>query len=276
MDRPVRRGAGWRGAGASSWLVTCPQVRVGKSEAPQQSGRRMMFADHRPDQADLARFRALCGDRRWTVRLAEISRRAATSSLAGRAAQQRHALELALGRLLDAKAPEKATQAERRVAAYAREAVQLAATLPAAPRKRLREQIEAGLTGEATLVPCSTCFTPPPCTAPAASRCDFTGLAEGTPWDLLITREGTAAEVACETVSAEEGRPGPPRRLGCAGRPHQSRAADLARLASRPLPAEDDAARAAWRPTPRSPSCTAASARCCPSRSARTAAPRRC
>ena len=105
----------------------------------------MPFADHRPDPADLARFRALCGNRRWAARLAEIGRHAASASLAGRAAQQRHALELVLARLAEPAALAKAGPAERRVSAFAHEAVRLAATLPAGPRKRLRELIEAGL-----------------------------------------------------------------------------------------------------------------------------------
>ena len=43
--------------------------------------------------------------------------------------------------------------AEGRLLALTRQDVQLAETLPAAHRKRLRARIEAGLTGEATLVP---------------------------------------------------------------------------------------------------------------------------
>jgi hypothetical protein len=35
---------------------------------------------------------------------------------------------------------------------------------------------------------------------------EFTGLAEDTSYDLRVTREGRSIEVACETVSAEEGR----------------------------------------------------------------------
>jgi hypothetical protein len=166
----------------------------------------MMFADHRPDPAELARFRALCGNRRWTARLTEISRRAVPASLAGRAALQRHALELALARLLDPAALAKATPAERRVAAYAKEAVRLAASLPAAPRKRLRERIEAGLTGEATLVPLFHLLHTAALHRARGFDVAFSGLADDTPWDLVISREGTSAEVACETVSAEEGR----------------------------------------------------------------------
>jgi hypothetical protein len=166
----------------------------------------MQLADHRPDQADLARFRALAGERRWTARVAEIGRRATAASLAGRAAQQRHALELILARLCTPEALAKASPAERRVTAYAREAVQLAATLPAAPRKRLRERIEAGLTGDATLVPLFHLLRTASLHRARGFEVAFTGLAEDTPWDLTATREGVTAEIVCETVSAEEGR----------------------------------------------------------------------
>src|SRR5690349_12747056 len=166
----------------------------------------MNLADHRPDTAHLARFRALCGDRRWTARLAEIARRASAASLAGRAAQQRHALELALARLATPDALAKATPAERRVLSYAGEAVALAGTLPAGPRKRLRERIEAGLSGEATLVPLFHLLRTAALHRARGFEVAFTGLAEEAPWDLTITREGETAEVVCETVSAEEGR----------------------------------------------------------------------
>ena len=166
----------------------------------------MPFADHRPDPADLARFRALCGDRRWAARLAELGRRAAGASLAGRAAQQRHALELALARLSEPAALARATPVERRVLAFARDAVRLAATLPAAPRKRLRDLIEAGLTGEATLVPLFHLLRAAALHRARGFQVAFTGLAQGTPWDLAVTREGETAELVCETISAEEGR----------------------------------------------------------------------
>jgi hypothetical protein len=166
----------------------------------------MPFADHRPDPADLMRFRTLCGDRRWAVRLDEIGRRAAANSHAGRAAQQRHALELILARLSEPKALAKASLAERRVTAFAREAVRLADTLPPAPRKRLHDRIEAGLTGEATLVPLFHLVRTAALHRVRGFEVAFTGLAEETPWDLTIARDGAVAEVACETVSAEEGR----------------------------------------------------------------------
>ena len=166
----------------------------------------MPFADHRPDPADLDRFRSLCGGRLWAKRVSEIGQRARSSSLSGRVTQQRHALELTLARLSDPAALAKASPAERRVLAFANEAVKLAATLPAGPRKRLRARIEAGLTGEATLVPLFHLLRTAALHRARGFEVAFTGLAEETPWDLTVEREGVTAEVACETVSAEEGR----------------------------------------------------------------------
>jgi hypothetical protein len=166
----------------------------------------MPFADRRPDPADLERFRALCGDRRWATRMAEIGRRAAASSLTARAAQRRHALELILARLSQPNALAKASPAERRVMAFANEAVELARTLPPGPRKRLRDRIEAGLTGEETLVPLFHLLRTAALHRARGFAVSFTGLADETPWDLTIDRDGETAEVVCATVSAEEGR----------------------------------------------------------------------
>jgi hypothetical protein len=165
-----------------------------------------LAVDRRPDPADLARFRALCGDRRWTARLAELGRRTASPSLAGRVAQQRHALELVLARLTTAEALAKASPAERRVLDFAAQAVRLAESLPPGPRKRLRERLEAGLTAEATLVPLFHLLRTASRHRAMGFQVAFTGLAEETPWDLTISRDGAEAEVVCDTISAEEGR----------------------------------------------------------------------
>lgn len=167
----------------------------------------MPFADQRPSPAVLDRFRSLCGSRLWAKRLDEITQRARQSSQTGRAAQQRHALELALARLADPQAMARANTAERRVIGFAREAVALSETLPGPRRNRLREQLEAGLTGEATLVPLFHLLHTAALARSRGFTVEYTGLADETPHDLLITRQGVSAEVACESVSAEEGRP---------------------------------------------------------------------
>lgn len=166
----------------------------------------MPFADHRPDPAALARFRALCGERRWSARLAELVRAASPASLAGRAAQQRHALELALDRLATPEAIARAGRAERLVAGFAAEAVALDQALPPEGRRRLRDRIEAALDGEATLVPLFHLLRTAALHRSRGFEVAFTGLAEETPWDLTLVREGVTAELACQPVSAEEGR----------------------------------------------------------------------
>jgi hypothetical protein len=168
--------------------------------------------DHFPatpvaDNPGLDAFVALCGEAAWAARLADLGNRAQARSLTGRAAQQRHALELALARLSGRRALTKPTNAERRICAFAEEAVRLADSLPEAPRARLRDQLVAGLTGESTLIPLFHLIRTAGLLRDAGFSIRFTGLAEGTPHDLLVEREGASAEVVCETVSAEEGRP---------------------------------------------------------------------
>ena len=151
-------------------------------------------------------FLALCGKRAWWARVADLGARAVPHSLSGRAVLARHALELALARLCDGKALAQASPAERRLCRYAQEAVRLAASLPAGPRARLRELVLEGLTGEATLIPLFHLLRTASGLTARGFGVRFTGLAEGTPHDLLIARGEAVAEVVCETVSAEEGR----------------------------------------------------------------------
>ncbi|MFH5926589.1 hypothetical protein [Roseomonas xinghualingensis] len=154
----------------------------------------------------LAGFLGLAGNKRWKERMEEIGRRVALSSLTGRAAQERHALELMLQRLSAPSALANAGPAEQRLLSYAREAVRLAHELPAEPRQRLRALILSGLTGEANLIPLFHLLRVAALHRARGFEVRFTGLADGTPHDLLITRNGAEAEVVCETLSAEEGR----------------------------------------------------------------------
>ena len=152
--------------------------------------------DHFPaspaaDNPGLDAFVALCGEAAWAARLADLGNRAQARSLTGRAAQQRHALELALARLSGRRALTKPTAAERRICAFAEEAVRLADSLPEAPRARLRDQLVAGLTGEATLIPLFHLIRTAGLLRDAGFSIRFTGLAEGTP-----QRADAAAELA--------------------------------------------------------------------------------
>lgn len=167
----------------------------------------MSLADPSPDAAAPAAFLRLCGGRAWSARLADLTRRAQSGPLSGRATQQRHALEFALARAASPGPGATPSPAERRVLAFAQDAVRLARTLPEAPRARLRALIQEGLTGEATLIPLFHLLRTAALYRARGFAVDFAGLAEDASFDLRVTREGVAAEVVCETVSAEDGRP---------------------------------------------------------------------
>lgn len=166
----------------------------------------MSFADALAPAGALQSFVALCGESAWNKRVAELCARAQAGSLLGRIAQQRHALELALARVADRTPNARAGAVERLLCLLAQEAVEMAAVLPAASRSRLREEIGAGLTGEATLIPLFHRLR----TAALLRRRGFTlrfdGIAEGAGYDMLAERDGAVVEVVCETVSAEAGR----------------------------------------------------------------------
>jgi hypothetical protein len=167
----------------------------------------MPFADPSPDVSVSAAFVRLCGGRAWSSRLADLARRAQSGPLSGRAAQQRHALEFVLARAAEGGAKARLSLAERRVLAFAQEAVRLARSLPEAPRARLRALLQEGLTGEATLIPLFHLLRSAALYRARGFAVEFAGLAEDAPFDLRIARDGMTVEVACETVSAEEGRP---------------------------------------------------------------------
>ncbi|MEO3475089.1 hypothetical protein AAFN86_24730 [Roseomonas sp. CAU 1739] len=167
----------------------------------------MPLGDPAEPDPDSTSFVRLVGGRAWSSRIAALAERAQSGPLSGRAAQQRHALEFALARAADPRAAAKAGQAERRVLAFAQDAVRLARSLPAGPRARLRALLAEGLTGEATLIPLWHLLRSAALYRERGFSVEFAGLAEEAPFDLRITRDGTVAEVACETVSAEDGRP---------------------------------------------------------------------
>ena len=159
-----------------------------------------------PDPASSA-FVRLVGGRIWSNRIAALSQRTHSGPLSGRAAQQRHALEFALARAADPAGAAKTGPAERRVLGFAQDAVRLAQGLPAGPRFFFRALLAEGLPGEATLIPLWHLLRSAALYRERGFSVAFAGLAEGAPFDLRITRDGMVAEVACETVSAEEGRP---------------------------------------------------------------------
>lgn len=166
----------------------------------------MPVSGSRTDSGIVRGFQAFCGDAAWQRRLDDLARRSRAGRLQDRATQARHALEIALGRLSDTEAQAKASPAERRILALAGEALRLAKSLPATPRRRLRDRLAAALTGDGTLVPVFHLVHLATRYRDQGFAVAFTGLEESGGPDLVIRRDGAEAEIACETVSAEEGR----------------------------------------------------------------------
>ena len=142
----------------------------------------------------------------WTARMAEIGRRAVSGPRAGQAVRQRHALELAIERLRGTLTRPPST-AELHAARLAGDAVALSEALArAAARWRLRERLRTALAGDGTLVPLFHMLRTAALQASRGFTVAFPGLEDAAPYDLLIARGKLEAEIACEVVSAEEGR----------------------------------------------------------------------
>jgi hypothetical protein len=158
-----------------------------------------------PDLSGPRAFVELVGRRVWRERLRDIGRDAGAGPRAGKAVLQRHAVELAIEKLLQ-RINRPPTEAEGRVAALAGRAAALADRLGSDGRERLIAMLQASLTGEATLIaPFHLLRTAAMQEARGFDVC-FAGLDEGAPFDLLVARGGDEAEIACDVVSAEDGR----------------------------------------------------------------------
>ena len=164
------------------------------------------MADERArTEAAAKSFIELAGARRWAARMAELARGMAAGPYMRRALQQRHGLELALDRLARQRhrAP---TPVEMRVLGLAAETAATARRLTPAGRARLRTGLRAALAGEQTLVPLFHLVRTAALQRARGFAVRFAGLEDGAPFDLLIRRDDAEAEVACDVVSAEDGR----------------------------------------------------------------------
>lgn len=160
-----------------------------------------------PATGPLHAFKALAGSDKWRARVRDLGQMARPGSLAARAAQQRHALELILARLDNPAILAKAGRVERRVLSFANEAAELAEELEAGPRRRLQALIGRGLEGKGTLVPLFHLIRTAAILRARGFEVRHDGILHGTSYDLLVQRDQSSAEVVCETISAEDGRP---------------------------------------------------------------------
>ncbi len=158
-----------------------------------------------PDDPRLNGFLALLGEPRWGARLAEIRDLAASGRRAGQAVRQRHAVELSLEKIRrQPAAPPSA--ADRLLTRIAGELADIAAELTPRGRDRLIERLHLGLSGENTLIPLFHLARTAMLHRSRGFSVGFSGLDDDTPHDLLIRRDAVEAEVACDVVTAEDGR----------------------------------------------------------------------
>jgi hypothetical protein len=155
--------------------------------------------------SELAPLLALIGTRRWQARLAEIRDLAASGRRAGQALRQRHGVELTLEKLRRNPGL-MPSMTEALLGQYAAEIPALAAELTGRGRDRLVERLRIGLSGQNTLIPVLHLIRTALAQRARGFAVKFSGLDDETPHDLLLTRNGAEAEVACDVVTAEEGR----------------------------------------------------------------------
>ncbi len=150
-------------------------------------------------------FLGLIGVRRWLARLSEIRDLTASGPRAGQAIRQRHGVELSLEKLRRQPGV-RPSVAEVLLARIAAEIPEIAAQLTPRGRERLIEQVRSGLSDQNTLVPVFHLVRTAMMQRARGFAVAFSGLEDDTPCDLLLKRDEIEAEVACDVVTAEEGR----------------------------------------------------------------------
>jgi hypothetical protein len=149
-------------------------------------------------------FVRLIGQAAWRQRIDALEVAIGARRIAGRVVQDRHALELAIARLA-AGMPARPTVAERAVAALAADAVAVHATLSSRGADRLLARLHDSLDGTATLIPVFHLLRTAALHRARGFAVHFASLEDDAPYDLVIGRDGRAAEIVCAVISAEEG-----------------------------------------------------------------------
>jgi hypothetical protein len=158
----------------------------------------------------MAAFIDMIGVRRWASRLSEIRDLAASGPRAGQAIRQRHGVELTLEKLRRQTAASLSSaplsSADLLLGRIAAQIPQVSAALTPPGRDRLIEQLQRGLSEQNTLIPVFHLIRTALLQQSRGFTVAYTGLEHETPHDLLLCRDDIEAEVACDVVTAEEGR----------------------------------------------------------------------
>lgn len=153
-------------------------------------------------QKDAQSFVGMMGEPRWKDRIAHLQARSTGGRHYGRLMAQRNAVEFSIEK---ARRGLSLSPFEATLAARAAALLNLLSELSPVGRVRFEAVLATAMDGDATLVPLLHLHD----TASQHEAMGFAvrhdGFENGSPFDLLITRDGVAAEVACDTFSAETG-----------------------------------------------------------------------
>jgi hypothetical protein len=158
------------------------------------------------DTAVLNEFVAIAGAAAWGARLAVLRAAASANTREGKRALQYHCIELIIDRLRGGASARPPSAAERLIAGYAGDAVRLHEALPQAGRTRLERAIAQGLEAEDCLIALFHLLRTASLQRARGFEVRFAAFEDEAPFDLLLRRDGVEAEVACDVISAEEGR----------------------------------------------------------------------
>ena len=156
--------------------------------------------------AALNAFIECIGARPWRDRLETLRSDASAPTRIGRQRTQRHCIEFTIERLRRGSLNRAPSVAERWIASLAAAAVALFMSLPNEGRVRLVAMLRASLVDDACLVPPFHLLRTAELQRSRGFDVAFAGLEDAAPFDLLLRRDGTEAEVVCDVISAEEGR----------------------------------------------------------------------
>ena len=164
---------------------------------------------HEPGSVDPAALQAFVegfGKRAWADRMDELAHVTTGQSRQSRAGQQRHVIELTINRWLRSGRNRPPSVAERCIANLAADASRLFDALPAAGRDRLRARLRGAAIGGNTFIPPFHLLRIAALQQSRGFAVSYAGLEDEASFDLLLHRDALEAEVACDVVSAEDGR----------------------------------------------------------------------
>ena len=146
------------------------------------------------------------GQREWTDRMAELQRATAKPTRLGRALQQRHVIELTIERWRKPGRNRPPSPGESCIGRLAGDASRLFDALPGPARDRLRSCLRRAAEADNTLISAFHLLRTAALQRSRGFDVEFAGLQDEASFDLLIHRDGHEAEIACDVVSAENGR----------------------------------------------------------------------